>query len=107
VLAEKGARVEIVEAYETVVPRLPREELDRLFTPPPDVITFTSSSTVQNFAKLVGEDRVAEVLRGVAIASIGPVTSETVRKLGLGVSIEAAESTIPGLVQAIANHCHA
>jgi uroporphyrinogen III methyltransferase/synthase len=100
-LAEKGARVEVVEAYETVVPQLPREELDRLFTPPPDVITFTSSSTAQNFAKLVGEDRVADVLRGVAIASIGPVTSETVRKLGLSVSIEATESTIAGLLAAL------
>jgi uroporphyrinogen III methyltransferase/synthase len=104
VLAEKGARVEVVEAYETVVPELPPEELARLFTPPPDVITFTSSSTAQNFAKLVGEDRVAGVLRGITIASIGPVTSETVRKLGLTVTIEAAESTLRGLVRAIQEH---
>jgi len=104
VLAERGARVEVVEAYETVVPELPREELDRLFTPPPDVITFTSSSTAQNFAKLVGEDRVAGVLRGIAIASIGPVTSETVRRLGLTVTIEASESTLRGLVRALQQH---
>lgn len=104
VLAEKGARVEVVEAYETVVPELPREELDRLFTPPPDAITFTSSSTAQNFAKLVGEDRVAGVLRGIAIASIGPVTSETVRRLGLTVTIEASESTLHGLVRALQEH---
>jgi uroporphyrinogen III methyltransferase/synthase len=106
-LAEKGARVEVVEAYQTVVPQLPREELERLFTPPPAVITFTSSSTAQNFAKLVGEDRVAALLSGVAIASIGPVTSETVRKLGLRVSIEASESTLASLVRAIANHFQA
>lgn len=101
VLTERGARVEVVEAYQTVVPELGAGELERLLTPPPHVITFTSSSTASNFAKLVGEDKVVEVLRGVTVASIGPITSDTVRKLGLPVSIEAAESTIPGLVQAI------
>ena len=99
VLTEKGARVEVVEAYETVVPRLPAGELRRLLTPPPDVITFTSSSTAANFAQLAGQENVAELVRGVAVASIGPITSESVRKLGLTVAIEATESTIPGLVQ--------
>ena len=103
-LGERGARVEVVEAYETGVPNIPREELNRLLTPPPDVVTFTSSSTGSNFAKLVGEERVADVLRGAAIASIGPITSETVRKLGLEVTIESDESTIPGLLRAIQSH---
>jgi uroporphyrinogen III methyltransferase/synthase len=104
VLMEKGGRVEVVEAYETVVPQLPGGELQRLLTPPPDVITFTSSSTASNFAKLAGENKVAELLRGVAIASIGPVTSQTIRKLGLTVTIEAKQSTIPGLLRAIERH---
>lgn len=101
VLTEKGARVEVVEAYETVVPRLPAGELRRLLTPPPDVITFTSSSTAANFAQLAGQENVAELVREVAVASIGPITSESVRRLGLTVAIEATESTIPGLVQSI------
>jgi uroporphyrinogen III methyltransferase/synthase len=96
--------VEVVEAYETAVPQLPAGELQRLLTPPPNVITFTSSSTTINFAKLAGENNVAELLRGVTIASIGPITSETIRKLGLTVTIEAKESTIPGLVRAISGH---
>jgi len=107
VLTEKGGRVEVVEAYETVVPQLPAGELQRLFTPPPDLITFTSSSTATNFAKLAGENEIAGLLRGVAIASIGPVTSETIRKLGLAVTIEAAPSTIPGLVEAIERYFRA
>ena len=82
----------------------PLGELQRLLTPPPDVITFTSSSTASNFAKLAGENEVAELLRGVAIASIGPITSQTIRKLGLTVTIEAKQSTIPGLVRAIEGH---
>ena len=100
-LEERGARVEVVEAYRTVTPEIPPQELKRLFTPPPDAITFTSSSTVANFAMLVGEDRLAEVLRGVAIASIGPITSQTLRKLGLSVTLEAEESTMAGLVAAL------
>jgi uroporphyrinogen III methyltransferase/synthase len=68
------------------------------------VITFTSSSTTSNFAKLAGENNLPKLLRGVAIASIGPITSETIRKLGLTVTIEAKESTMPGLVRAIEDH---
>lgn len=100
-LEERGARVEVVEAYETVMPEFPAGELNRLLTPPPDAITFTSSSTAANFVKLLPGRALREVLRGTAIASIGPITSATVRKLGLEVAIEASESTIPGLVQAL------
>ena len=96
--------MEVVEAYETVVPEFAPGELDRLLTPPPDAITFTSSSTASNFAKLLAGRAIQEVLRGTAIASIGPVTSATLRKLGLQVTLEAAESTIPGLVQALRDH---
>jgi uroporphyrinogen-III synthase len=104
VLREKGGRVEVVEAYETVVPQHPPGELQRLLTPSPDVITFTSSSTARNFAQLAGKNSVTELLRGVAIASIGPITSVTIRDLGLTVNIEAKESTVPGLVVAIEAH---
>jgi uroporphyrinogen III methyltransferase/synthase len=100
-LEECGARVEVVEAYETVAPEFAPGELDRLLTPPPDAITFTSSSTASNFAQLLASRPIQEVLRGTVIASIGPVTSATLRKLGLEVTLEASESTIPGLVQAL------
>jgi len=104
VLTERGARVEVVAAYETVTPEFPASELARLLTPPPDVITFTSSSTASNFAKLFGPRPLKDVLQGVVVASIGPITSATVRKLGLEVIIEAQESTIPALVEAIHSH---
>jgi uroporphyrinogen III methyltransferase/synthase len=99
-LADRGARVEVVEAYETVTPQFPEGELERLLTPPPDLITFTSSSTAANFARLF-PGKLDETLRGTAVASIGPITSATIRKLGLSVDVEATESTISGLVQAI------
>jgi uroporphyrinogen III methyltransferase/synthase len=94
----------VVEAYQTVAPDISAEELARLLTPPPDVITFTSSSTATNFAKLVGEDRLGQTLHGVVIASLGPVTSKTLRKLGLTVTLEARESTMSGLVRALKEH---
>jgi uroporphyrinogen III methyltransferase/synthase len=100
-LKGRGARVEVAEAYETVVSSLPQGEIERLLSPRPHVITFTSSSTVSNFAKLMGEERMHEALAGTVLASIGPVTSDTVRKLGLDVSIEAQPSTISGLVRSI------
>jgi uroporphyrinogen III methyltransferase/synthase len=53
---------------------------------------------------MVGGNNISELLRGVAIASIGPITSETIRKLGLTVTIEAKESTMPGLVRALEDH---
>jgi len=52
----------------------------------------------------VGRERISGVLVGVALASIGPVTSTTIRQLGLPVALEASESTIPGLVRAIAEY---
>jgi uroporphyrinogen III methyltransferase/synthase len=104
VLEERGAHVEVVEAYQTVMPEISPGELARLLSPPPDAITFTSSSTAANFAKLLGESQLAESLRGAAIASIGPITSQTLRKLGFKVTLEAQESTMAGLVQALQDH---
>ena len=100
-LTEMGARVSVVEAYETVRPSFSSGELDRLLTPPPDMITFTSSSTASNFVAILGEPRAREVLSAAAVASIGPITSETLRALGARVAVEAKESTMAGLADAI------
>ncbi len=103
-LRQRGARVEVIESYETIQPDFSRDELASLLTPTPDVVTFTSSSTVTNFLKLVQEKGLHDRLQEVAVASIGPITSKTIREHGLEVSIEAKESTVPGLVQAIHDH---
>lgn len=103
-LKQRGAYVEVVESYETVQPQLASGELERLLTPSPDAITFTSSSTVTNFLRLLDDHHRREVLEKIAIASIGPITSETIKRHGLQVSIEARESTIPGLVQALQDY---
>ena len=107
-LRRAGAHVDVVEAYETVVPRASRSRLQRVMKNPrrrPHVVTFTSSSTVNNFVELLGapensKSRAAQ-LQGIRAASIGPVTSATLRQFGLPVQIAAKEFTIPGLVSAI------
>ena len=67
------------------------------------MITFTSSSTVDNFIKLLGEESI-EILKTIPIASIGPITSKCLLKYGLDVTIEAKEHSIQGLVRAIQDY---
>jgi len=101
-LRKAGAHVDVVEAYETILPRSSQRRLRSLLgnrRRTPHVITFTSSSTVRNFVALLGPPN--STLDGIRLASIGPVTSSTLRELGLRVDIEAKEFTIPGLVEAI------
>jgi uroporphyrinogen-III synthase len=103
-LRELGARVHVMEAYETVVPETSRTTILEALraAKKPFAITFTSSSTVKNFVELVGEESTKSgILDGVKLASIGPVTSATLRELGLPVDIEAKEYTVSGLAEAI------
>ena len=100
-LRKAGAHVDVVEAYETIVPKTSRRRLQAaLKTRRPNVVTFTSSSTVKNFVELLGR-RKPKLLDGICMASIGPVTSATLQDFGLPVDIAAREFTIPGLVAAI------
>jgi uroporphyrinogen-III synthase len=109
-LRKLGAQVDVVEAYETVLPQTSRKRLRKVMADVkrrPHVIAFTSSSTVRNFAALLGgmRGRVVRdhthVLDDIRLASIGPVTSSTLRELGLRADVEAKVYTIPGLIQAI------
>jgi uroporphyrinogen III methyltransferase/synthase len=69
-----------------------------------DVITFTSSSTVANFARLFPGDRMADIVDGVAMACIGPITQATLEELGGHADVVATEFTIHGLVQALLDY---
>jgi uroporphyrinogen III methyltransferase/synthase len=105
-LRKRGAEVDVVEAYRTILPTEGTEAAERtasIFSRHrPTLIVFTSSSTVTNLLRLIPLERRAEYLDGVRIASIGPITSQTARRAGLPVHIEAREHTIPALVEAIA-----
>ncbi|MGH9804271.1 MAG: uroporphyrinogen-III synthase [Candidatus Acidiferrales bacterium] len=104
-LRRRGARVDVAAVYRTVVPVTSRRRARSLFRKrKPDAITFTSSSTVRNFCALLGRRRARRALRGVAIATIGPVTTRTARALGLRVAVEAKTFTVVGLVKALENY---
>ncbi len=68
-----------------------------------DVVMLTSSSTADSLCELLGPDA-PELLRGVAVASIGPITTATAEKRGLTVAVTATVSTTLGLVAAIEQH---
>lgn len=111
-LRKAGAFVDVVEAYETVIPKSGRIRLRTALKNKnrrPQIITFTSSSMVKNFAVLLkfspkrmpSQKNTLGAFDNVRFASIGPITSDTLRELGFGVDIEAREYTIQGLVAAI------
>jgi uroporphyrinogen III methyltransferase/synthase len=99
-LRARGAEVEILPVYETVIERLDRDQLEAINAA--DFITFTSASTVRNFLESVGG---VEVWIGAAVrpalVSIGPVTSDELRAHGLAPDFEASDHDIEGLVVAI------
>ena len=117
-LRKAGATVDVVEAYQTVVPQHSRHRLAAVLRNAkrrPHMVTFTSSSTVRNFVELlrrrtrpgvravptIARRTIRAALTGIRTVSIGPVTSATLREFGLPVDITAKKFTIPGLVQAI------
>jgi uroporphyrinogen III methyltransferase / synthase len=103
-LAAAGALVTAPIAYRTLVPAAGGAELRRrLETREIDAVTFTSSSTVENFLAMVGGDAV-ELLQGVAVVSIGPLTSATAQKHGLQVDVEPAASTLEAMVEAMVEY---
>jgi len=95
-LRNRGAQVDIVEAYRTVVPATDLSSIKAV-----DWVTFTSSSTVKNFLALGGG---LLLERGAQVASIGPVTSETARQHGLIVAAEATDFTLAGLIAAVVEY---
>jgi len=106
-LTKMGATVDEVTAYCTVEDCENAEILiSRLKEGSIDLVTFTSSSTVKNFRKLLpSEDAEFKTLmKGVTIASIGPITSDTAKELGFDVRITAESFTIPGLCEAIQSY---
>jgi uroporphyrinogen III methyltransferase/synthase len=108
-LRERGAVVEVLHIYDTVTAgelAVPAAQVEAA-----DYITFTSASTAKRLAGLLEADAagvggagrpLSERLAGARLCSIGPVTSQTLRGLGLEVAVEAREYTAAGLVAAIA-----
>ncbi len=102
-LAAAGAEVKSVEAYRNRIPPESRPALQHLFSTAalyPDAIPFTSASTVRNLVSLLSAAGLSLPSR-VVLASIGPITSEELRRCGLQPTVEAAVATVAALVEAI------
>ncbi len=104
-LRETGAHVTEVIAYRTILEDAQREGdpdiYGMLLEGKIDVATFTSPSAIRNFAKIHGADQVADLLKNAVVATIGPVTADAARQLGIQVTIQPKTYTIPALVDAI------
>ncbi|MCP9455394.1 MAG: uroporphyrinogen-III C-methyltransferase [Nitrospira sp.] len=105
-LRARGAHVDVVPVYRTVVPNGTGESWKRLLGEGRvDVVTFTSSSTVRNFVTMIGgKEQAVSLLRSVVVAVIGPITAKTAEEMGLTVSVMPETNTIPALVNAIVRY---
>jgi uroporphyrinogen III methyltransferase/synthase len=101
-LRKMGAHVDEAVAYITLaVDDHPTGLIGLLENKKIDMVTFTSSSTAKNFHALLPPDRIQTLMENVAVASIGPITSDTAQNLGFNVTITAEQYTIDGLSNAI------
>ena len=93
-LRELGWRVDVIDAYRTIPVEPTDAERERIIDA--DIVTFTSSSTVENWVAAFGIDTLPNV-----VACIGPITADTARRAGLRVDVIADVHTIDGLVDAL------
>ena len=104
-LRERGAVVTVATAYENVRPATDVDRVKKLLRDGRiAAVTFTSSSTVNNFVEMVGKSEYKTLMNGVAVACIGPVTAKTAEEYGMKADIMPKEYTIPALVDAMVEH---
>jgi uroporphyrinogen III methyltransferase/synthase len=104
-LRELGAEVTVATAYENVMPRADADRVRKLFREKKiAAVTFTSSSTVNNFVEMVGKSEYKSLMHGVVVACIGPVTAKTAEEYGMTVDIMPKDYTIPALVEAMVEY---
>ncbi|MEE9614502.1 MAG: uroporphyrinogen-III C-methyltransferase [Thermodesulfobacteriota bacterium] len=100
-----GGRIDVATAYRTLRPRKETGRIKEMLKEGGiDVVTFTSSSTVTNFVKGFKKGELGELLSGVRIACIGPITADTARGFGLAVDIMPGEYTVSALTEAMAEY---
>jgi len=104
-LVRLGAEVQVAPVYKARHPReIPPEAEAALKEGKVDILTFTSSATVHNFAALLGKARFQQLAAGAAVAAIGPITRATLSEYGITPQIEPATFTIPALAAAIIDY---
>lgn len=100
-LRTKGADVNQVTAYRTVLAEPAESVLTQVLAGQIDMYTFTASSTVRNFVEILEEHEPRTLLQNAIVAAIGPITAGTLAEYGVDADIVAEEHTIDGLIEAI------
>jgi len=100
-LENKGAKVTQMSVYDNTPNIQAPEALQRVVGEGIDYVTLTSSSTASSFFQAVKQAHLEDWVKKTKIVSIGPVTTKTIEDMGYRANIEAAQYTIPGLVDAI------
>jgi uroporphyrinogen-III synthase len=103
-LRDAGAIVDVVDAYQNVVPAAAPQQLRHAYARGLDAATFASSSSVTHLAQAAETSGVPFPLKGVRAISIGPVTSQTLREFYWPPAAEADPHDIPGLIAAVVRH---
>jgi uroporphyrinogen III methyltransferase/synthase len=104
-LRQIGAKVDVVPVYRAVPPAtVPPEAAAVLAAGRVDILTFTSSATVHNFAGLVGKEQFQNLAAGATVASIGPITTATLKEYEITPQVEPAAFIIPALAAAIIDY---
>jgi uroporphyrinogen III methyltransferase/synthase len=101
-LAEHVASVDVVPVYQTMIPvAVPPEAMAYLETGKVDILTFTSSATVHNFAVILGKKVFQALARKAVVAAIGPITAATLAEYDITPQVQPQDYTIPALVEAL------
>jgi uroporphyrinogen III methyltransferase / synthase len=100
-LADAGAQVDVVPCYETLRSELDEATVRLLRETAPDLIVFTSSSTIKNLIAILGQEYGKKMLLNSTVAVLGPITAETAKSFGKTAEIIPKENTIDSLLNAV------
>lgn len=104
ILTDAGVDVIPMQTYNTYYPEWPEAFKEKLFNYPPDVIIFTSGSTVKGFCNILNKDEINKLIADAVMVSIGPSTSKIIMSHGIHVAIEAKEHNIPGIINELLSY---
>jgi uroporphyrinogen III methyltransferase/synthase len=103
-LKAAGARIDVVPCYRTVCAEIEKGILQKVKDTIPDLIIFTSSSTIRNFINILGLEPGRSMLRQSTVAALGPVTKDTAESFGKCAEIVPGENTVSALLAAIRDY---
>jgi uroporphyrinogen III methyltransferase/synthase len=104
-LVRLGVEVDVAPVYKARhVTEVPPEAEAAFTEGKVDILTFTSSATVHNFASLVGKERFQALAKNAVVAAIGPITAGTLKEYGISAQVQPEDYTIPALAAAVVDY---